>query len=426
MRFVASRFGLLFRLAWIDNPRVSFRFWHDSVRASWWILEALWSWRKRGGLPVYDKRKTLSNLLVGCIYRFSLLTAFASSLIYYWVYRHSVGWHLEWDPSKLVHWLIAILLADFTYYIYHVCAHNWNLIWGTHLVHHQPTEFNLSVAARISPMESFFRLLPCLPLALSGMPVEMVLVSVDIIGIAMFGLHTEMIRTLGPLEWIFNTPSHHRVHHSRDTRRLGGTKNYGGILIIWDRLFGTFAKEEPAVRDYGISHDSPWLDPIHGITYFYDALGRTLLRRRFSGAFSLLFSGNLPDLPAARESSPRAEWPAWLGWTSAVLLCPLFVLSARAVVVASEELRRFGMGASGRRFAVSVLVLAGMLGLQLSIGKWIRGSSSRRPGAAFFLLAGVVVLAGVSLLGELEFAGFPELVIINCGILSLVLALLGK
>jgi sterol desaturase/sphingolipid hydroxylase (fatty acid hydroxylase superfamily) len=143
--------------------------------------------------------------------------------------------------SPLV-WIALLLGVDLGYYAFHRASHRVNFIWATHVVHHQSEEYNLAVALRQS---WFFKLIEWwfyLPLAIVGFEPEMFLAMTTFNTLGQFWLHTRAVKRLGPLEWIFNTPSHHRVHHGINPKYID--KNYGGLLIIWDRMFGTFKKEE--------------------------------------------------------------------------------------------------------------------------------------------------------------------------------------
>ncbi|MFN7973913.1 MAG: sterol desaturase family protein [Acidobacteriota bacterium] len=146
------------------------------------------------------------------------------------------------DPGSWTTWAIAIVAVDFTYYWFHRFSHRVNFAWATHVVHHQSEEYNLAVALRQSWLAKTYHWAFDLPVAMLGVPPAVYATSYAINLLYQFWIHTRTIGTLGPFEWVFNTPSHHRVHHGRDAKYLD--KNYAGILIVWDRLFGTFKREE--------------------------------------------------------------------------------------------------------------------------------------------------------------------------------------
>lgn len=143
--------------------------------------------------------------------------------------------------DNTVAWVGLFFAQDFLYYWFHRVSHRMNLAWAGHAPHHQSEDFNFAVALRQGPFQPLVSHIFYLPLALCGFPPAMFVTVVGINTVYQFFLHTELVRTLGPLEWIFNTPSHHRVHHGCNGPYLD--RNHGAILIIWDRLFGTFEPE---------------------------------------------------------------------------------------------------------------------------------------------------------------------------------------
>lgn len=154
--------------------------------------------------------------------------------------------------STVLLWIIAFLLCDLVLYIYHRLGHKTRLFWAAHVAHHSSLYYNISVGFRINFIHLFYRFLFWAPLCLIGITAEMILLIESMTAIWNFLIHTEKIKKLGLLDQIFNTPSNHRVHHASNPEYID--KNLGGILIIYDRLFGTYAKETiPPV--YGITHN---------------------------------------------------------------------------------------------------------------------------------------------------------------------------
>jgi sterol desaturase/sphingolipid hydroxylase (fatty acid hydroxylase superfamily) len=146
--------------------------------------------------------------------------------------------------------LLAILIYDFIYYWTHRLEHSSRLFWTWHSVHHSSPEYSLSTSLRLSWLEPFILWYTLIPLVLIGFQPTLVMLAAEISLLYQFFLHTKKIKKLGFLELIFNTPSNHRVHHGSNNKYLD--KNYGSILIIWDRLFGTYQKEEEKVI-YGLT-----------------------------------------------------------------------------------------------------------------------------------------------------------------------------
>jgi sterol desaturase/sphingolipid hydroxylase (fatty acid hydroxylase superfamily) len=156
--------------------------------------------------------------------------------------------------------LVFFLAFELCYYWYHRAAHEVRWFWASHSVHHSANHMNLAVAYRLgwtgslSGAAFFFA-----PLAIMGYSPFLIVVMLAVNLFYQLWLHTELIGKLGPFEWIFNTPSHHRVHHATNLAYID--KNYGGVLIIFDRLFGTFAREEEAPR-YGLVSPHQHLNPV--------------------------------------------------------------------------------------------------------------------------------------------------------------------
>ena len=177
--------------------------------------------------------------------------------LYYVVADAFVSWSfpITWWTA-----VFALIVADFVYYWEHRIAHEVRLLWTQHAVHHSSREFNIATGIRFGPLESFWALIIHIPMILIGFPPELVFFgSLSVLAYQTW-IHTETIGKLGPLEMVLNTPSHHRVHHGSDDKYLD--KNYGGILIIWDRMFGTFQVEEETPR-YGLKRDFDSRNPIH-------------------------------------------------------------------------------------------------------------------------------------------------------------------
>ncbi len=148
-------------------------------------------------------------------------------------------------------WAVALIGWDLIYYWDHRLSHETRFFWASHVNHHSSREYNLSTALR-QPWTAFQTAIFVSVLALVGVRPDLIVMSGAINLIYQFWIHTEVVPKLGPIEWVLNTPSHHRVHHGSNPAYLD--RNYGGILIVWDRLFGTFAEERERVR-YGLTKD---------------------------------------------------------------------------------------------------------------------------------------------------------------------------
>src|SRR5207247_5460488 len=142
---------------------------------------------------------------------------------------------------------------------FHRMSHEVNAFWAAHVVHHQSEEYNLAVALRQGAFQSSFSWVFYLPLAVIGFPPLLFLTVSSLDTLYQFWIHTRAIGRLGPLEWVLNTPSHHRVHHGRNPQYID--RNHAGTLIIWDRMFGTFEPEGHAVI-YGVTEPIASWNPV--------------------------------------------------------------------------------------------------------------------------------------------------------------------
>ena len=155
---------------------------------------------------------------------------------------------VSWDIRQPAVWILAFFMYDFFYYWAHRSGHEINLLWASHVVHHSSEEFNLTTALRQSWTNQVFYWIFYLPMAIVGIPVTVFVITALISALYQFWSHTRLIGKLGWVDRIFVTPSNHRCHHGRNPYCID--KNYGGILIIWDRLFRTYAEErddEPVI-----------------------------------------------------------------------------------------------------------------------------------------------------------------------------------
>lgn len=161
--------------------------------------------------------------------------------------------------ATVLNLIICVVLADFLYYWKHRFEHEIRILWAAHSVHHSSQEFNLSTSLRLPWLTPFYAWIAYVPLAFLGFPPLMVISGTTIVLGYQFLIHTQTIGKLGVLEKILNTPSHHRVHHGSNMPYLD--KNYGGIFIIWDKLFGSFAEEKIPVV-YGITKPIHTTNPV--------------------------------------------------------------------------------------------------------------------------------------------------------------------
>jgi sterol desaturase/sphingolipid hydroxylase (fatty acid hydroxylase superfamily) len=229
-----------------------------AIAVSFMMLE--YAAARLNGREVFDVKEAAASF--GVAIGDALVRAAQAGIValpFAFVYRH----RLANIPIDSVWSALALFLGvEFLFYVYHFAAHNVRWLWATHAVHHTPTRINLSAGIRlgwtglISGNFLFF-----LPLVWLGFHPLAVLAMIAISLAYQFFIHTELAPGLGPLELVMNTPRHHLVHHACNPGC--GNKNYGGVLIIYDRLFGTFAEHPREELRFGLANSAGSYNPVH-------------------------------------------------------------------------------------------------------------------------------------------------------------------
>ena len=222
------------------------------------LLEKWYGWRK--GNDTVRTMDMISSLSSGVTNSTKDVLGLSIAIISYgWLVEHLTIYKVQ---SSWMLYVIAFLALDFAGYWVHRLAHTVNFFWNNHIVHHSSEEFNLACALRQS-ISVYFRIYAFLliPAALFGVPQQVIAVVAPLHLFAQFWYHTQHIHKMGWLEYIIVTPAHHRVHHAINPAYLD--KNYGQIFIFWDRMFGTFQEESPAIPAvYGVTRPVRTWNPI--------------------------------------------------------------------------------------------------------------------------------------------------------------------
>lgn len=242
---------------------------------------------------------------------------------YLYLYAHSPL--KDKIPNVWWVWVLLFLGVDFCYYWFHRLAHEVSVLWGSHVVHHQSEEYNLTVALRQAWFQGAFSWVFYLPLAALGFDPKMFLLLASLNTLYQFWIHTKLIGKMHPvIEFVLNTPSHHRVHHGVNPKYID--RNHAGSLIIWDRMFGTFQEEEEEVV-YGITSQPKSWNPLWlNFTYWID-LGKDLKAAKgLKTKFIMLFHkpgwrpaemGGMPELKEVSTATFKkynAEIPVELNY----------------------------------------------------------------------------------------------------------------
>lgn len=255
------------------------------------------------GRNTYRLADTVNSLSLGTLSRLQGLLKLGIAGAVFGAVREPLG--LSPLPADSVWvWVAAFVGYDFCYYWSHRFGHQWRLFWASHVAHHQSEEFNLSTALRQTSTGSTFVFY--LPLYLAGMPTEVVVTVGSLNLIYQFCVHTEHVPALGPVEWLLVTPSNHRVHHARNPEYID--RNYGGVFIVWDRLFGTFKAERPeSPCVYGITEPLASWNPLWANLHVWIQTARDSWRtRRWRDKLRLWFSS--PAWYPEDLAAPDHDW----------------------------------------------------------------------------------------------------------------------
>lgn len=300
-----------------------------------------------------------------------------------------------------LYWLGLFLLTDLAYYWAHRMSHEINLFWGGHVVHHQSEEYNLSVALRQSSFQVVWTFAFSLPIALLGFnTLDFALISA-LNTLYQFWIHTEAINKMGWFEYIFNTPSHHRVHHGRNPKYID--KNHAGSLIIWDKMFGTFKAEEERPI-YGITKPIKSWNAVWANFSHYAEMGKDLKRIPiWSDKIKYLFKkpGWLPDYLGGYRTAPEVDAEQHKKYeTSSLVLINYYVLFQYVLCLIFTGLFLFKQG----QFSLFEKAIAAVLisiwvvnsGVLFENKNWVVYSEWVRIFTYSILLAGVTFIFTLS------------------------------
>lgn len=268
------------------------------------------AWMKwRGGVN-YEARDSVASLTMGLG---NLVDGALIALVLYplfgWLYRYRL---FDWPAGSLLAFPLVLVVQDFCFYWIHRLSHEWRLWWAAHVTHHSSLHYNLTTALR-QPWSGFWALswLPYAAMPLLGIPIEAIALAHGVSLAYQFWIHTEAVGRLPRwFEALFNTPSHHRVHHATNPRYLD--RNYAGVLIVWDRLFGTFeAERADDPPRYGIVKNLGSFNPLVIGFHEWVGIGRDLwAARTWRGRVMALFGppGWREDGAGATSDTIRSEW----------------------------------------------------------------------------------------------------------------------
>ena len=257
-----------------------------------------WYYSSSRNKNTYHTKDTLAAVVIGFVNLgiSALLKITTFGLIVY--FYNLIPWSL---PSSLWTFLLCLIWLDFWRYVSHLVSHKSRIWWATHVTHHSSEKYNLSVSFRLG-WTQYIKIIFFIPVILAGFhPIE-ILISHQIAVLYQFWIHTEYIKKLPTFfEYIFVTPSHHRVHHGSNDKYLD--KNFGSTLIIWDRIFGTFQEEEEKVK-YGLTQPVNSYNPIFLCFHEWISIIVDLRKAKsFNNALVIIFGR---PVTASNKKKPRA------------------------------------------------------------------------------------------------------------------------
>ena len=265
-------------------------------------LEIIWGYQR--GHNTYRLNDAFSSLMLGIL---SQARRFIVLGVGGWAYHTVTELTMAplWSTDHWLTWVVAFVLYDVCYYWLHRLGHERQILWAAHVAHHQSEDYNLSTALRQTSSGFLLGWVFYIPMYWVGIPAEVIVTVGALNLIYQFWVHTQHVPALGWFEWLFVSPSNHRVHHAQNDAYLD--RNYGGVFIIWDRLFGTYQRElphEPCI--YGLRGPIASFNPLLGLTHVYRNMVNDIrLTRRWPDRLRVLVArtGWQPD--EARRLAPR-------------------------------------------------------------------------------------------------------------------------
>jgi sterol desaturase/sphingolipid hydroxylase (fatty acid hydroxylase superfamily) len=259
---------------------------------------------RRGNKGLYVGKDTMVSFSMGIL---SLIVEFIPKVLAFmlFLYLHEISPLRDIVGRQWWAWVLLVFAEDFSYYWFHRLNHEVRLFWAGHVSHHSSVHLNFGTALRQGVGERIHKYIFWIWLPLVGFDPLMIYTMMAVNLIYQFWTHTELVHKLPkPIEWFFNTPSHHRVHHASQARYLD--RNHAGILIIWDKMFGSFSEEKDYDKPhYGLTKNLDSYNPVYVATHEYGAIWRDVKRAdKFMDKLRYIFyspgwSHDGPDLRAS-------------------------------------------------------------------------------------------------------------------------------
>jgi sterol desaturase/sphingolipid hydroxylase (fatty acid hydroxylase superfamily) len=249
------------------------------------VIERVLAKKKR--VKVYNFSDSFTNYFCGMLERvFDVFFSVLALYCFQYIYENYAIFNLS---SSIPTWILGLLVTDFIAYWFHRWSHQVNFLWAAHIVHHQSEELNITTVFRVSFFAVVFRACFFVWMAFAGFDIFIITTTSLFLGLYQLFTHSRVIGNLGILEYFLTTPSHHRVHHARNEKYMD--KNYAHIFIFWDRIFGTFTKEEEE-PDYGITSGFDSVNAYNAtFSYWKNLFVRARRTEKFSDKIKVFIMG---------------------------------------------------------------------------------------------------------------------------------------
>lgn len=379
------------------------------------LLEFIFGWLKNNN--TYRLNDTVSSLFMGSLSTASKLVLIGvGGAIFYSIETYYALWRM--DDTLLITWIFAFVSYDLCYYWFHRIGHERRIFWASHVAHHQSEEYNLSTALRQTSTSFMLNWIFYVPLFLIGVPAKVFVSVASINLIYQFWVHSQHIPKLGWFELFFVSPSNHRVHHA--VNEIYIDKNYGGVFIVWDRLFGTFQEEqddEPCV--YGIRGPLRTFNPLWANLHIYFGIFKDFIRtREWKDKFNVLVGRTDWQPEDLAKKHPREEYnPATFNkhdpkvgrFINIYSFIQLIILAAIGPIIVEY---------GGSNYYVSLILVSMILFTMVSTARWLDGKSGM-----YLEIVRLVLLATFTLIGFQYYQNNLIIVILMTYILINFLAL---
>ena len=337
------------------------------------LLEFIFGWLKNKN--TYRLNDTVSSLFMGSLSTASKIVLIGvGGAVFYAIETHYALWRM--DDSLLITWIFAFVAYDLCYYCFHRIGHERQIFWASHVAHHQSEDYNLSTALRQTSSSFLLNWIFYVPLFLIGVPAKVFVSVASVNLIYQFWVHSQHIPKLGWYELFFVSPSNHRVHHA--TNDIYIDKNYGGVFIIWDRMFGTFQEEqddEPCV--YGIRGPIRSFNPLWANIHIYLGIAKDFFRtKKFKDKLHVLVArtGWQPEDVAKKFPSKEYNPKTYIKFDPIVSKLISFYGFLQLIVLAVVGPLIIEYGSSN--YILGLIYVGMLVFTMVSTSRWLEGRSA--------------------------------------------------